>query len=197
MLLNNTRLTNMPVLSLHLGGRVGSLKQAVIDPATLRIVAYEIISPSLQTETFLLTTDIRELGNLGAIIDTADEFVSDGDVIKLDEVRALHFSLIGISVRTEDGRRLGKVEGYVVDTSRFEIQQLSVKQGILKGLTDTDLLIHRSQIIEINDTTIIVKSTAQKVAQPATESVRGNFVNPFRASSPQSPQVESSSATSL
>ncbi len=195
MLLNNTRLTNMPVLSLHLGGRVGTLKQAIIDPATLRIVAYEIITPSLQAQTFLLTPDIRELGNLGAIIDTTDEFVSDGDVIKLDEIRALNFSLIGISVRTEDGRKLGKVEGYIVDTSRFEIQQISVKQGILKGLTDTGLLIHRSQIIEINDTAIIVKSAAQKVAQPTTESVRGNFVNPFKAS-PQSPQVESSSATS-
>lgn len=196
MLIAHTRLTNTPVMSLHLGGRVATLAGPVIDPKNLRILAYELQTPATSNKkTYLMTPDIRELGSLGVIIDDTDDFVHYGDVIKLDELITLNFPLMGMLVRDEDGKRLGRVAGYTIETVRFEIQQLTVKSKGLRRLTDTGLLIHRSQIVEINDSAIIVKSTKQKLIQPTEATVRGNFVNPFRTPA-QSPQVESSSATS-
>lgn len=195
MLISDSRLSNSPVMSLHAGGRIGSLKKPIINPANLRIIAYEIAAQQGKDATYLLTSDIREYGSLGAIIDMADDFISPGDVIKLDELIALNFTLIGMAVHNEDGKKLGKVSGYTVETVHFDIQQLQVKGGILQSLRDTTgLIIHRSQIIEINNTAIIVKSTKEKSAEPVSTVTRGAFINPFRPAHP--PQPESSSVTS-
>ena len=199
MLINHTRLTNTPVLSLHLGGRVAVATTPILNPANLRIVAFTLNTPTTngsRQELFLLANDIREYGPLGFIVDSTDDFVQKGDVIRLDEIIALNFDLLKLTVYEEGGRKLGKVHGYVVDASTFEVQQISVKQGLIKSIAETGgLLIHRSQIIEINDTSIIVKSTKQPLAQPTTEQTRGAFVNPFRAAN-QSPQPDSASRTS-
>jgi hypothetical protein len=40
------------------------------------------------------------------------------------------------------------VDDYTLDTSDFVIQQLNVKRGLFKSITDTGLLIDRSQIVE-------------------------------------------------
>lgn len=194
MLINGLRLLNAPIMSIHVGGKVAITKKAIINPSTLRIAAYEITTQNNTPQQFLLTADIREFSNLGIIINNADEFVASGDIIKLDALLELRFSLLGMSVREEDGRKLGKVSSYTVDTEGFEIQQLGVERGIFKSLTDTGLLIHRSQIVEISDSFIIVKTTKKKIAQPIAEQDRGVFTNPFRT--PQVPQPDSSSTTS-
>ena len=198
MLINDTRLTNLSVLSLHIGGKIGVAKRPIINPSNLHIVAYEVFTPNDPSiSKYLLVSDIREFGSLGLIIDAGDELVLAGDVIRLDELLAVNFQLIGITVRDEDGKKLGKVSGYTLDTLQYSIQQLTVRQGLLKGISDTaGLLVHRSQIVEVNNTTIIVKSTKQQNALPDMEATRAAFVNPFRSAG-QSPQVDNSSLTSL
>ncbi len=195
MLINGSRFANTAVLSLHLGAKVGSIGRPVINPANLRIFAYELSIPSTREDTFLLTSDIREIGSLGVIIDTADELVSRGDVIKLDEMLDIGFPLIGLKVRDTDGNKIGKVDDYTLDVSIFEIQQLSVNPGLIKSLAETSRLINRSQIVDINDKFITVKSAKAEVAAPVLEQSRTAFVNPFRQPA-QSPQVDSTSTTS-
>ena len=75
--------------------------------------------------------------------------------------------------------KIGKVNGYTLDTNGFVIQQISVKRPLFKSLNDTELLIHRTQITEINNDAIIVHSEA-KIPEPIIDSVRTAYVNPFR-----------------
>jgi hypothetical protein len=88
----------------------------------------------------------------------------------------------------EHKHKLGKVDDYSLETGSFVIQQLNVRRGLLKSFSDTGLLIHRSQIIEINDNTVIVKATSRKSPEPVMEATRGEFVNPFKtpAAEPES-----------
>jgi uncharacterized protein YrrD len=181
MLLLGSRLNETPVMSLQTGGRLGATTRPIIDPATLYIYAYEVSGPLLtQQPSFLRTADIREFGRLGMIIDSNDEIVGLGEVLKIDELYKLGFPLIGMQVSDEHSRKLGKVTDYTVDTSTFTVQQLSVGKSFFRGLNDTGSLIHRSQIVEINDKAIIVKSGAKRVVEPVMEALRGEFVNPFR-----------------
>ncbi|MBC7565285.1 PRC-barrel domain-containing protein, partial [Candidatus Saccharibacteria bacterium] len=128
---------------------------------------------------------------VGMIIDSSDELLALDDVIKIKELHELGFTLVGMNVIDEHKRKLGKVDNYTVETNSFVIEQLNVKHGIFRGITDTGLLIHRSQITEINDNAIIVKSTAKKISvAPVMESVRNEYVNPFRRPSPQPEQAD-------
>jgi uncharacterized protein YrrD len=186
MLLAGSRLMNAPVMSLQTGSELGRLTGPVISPDTLAILAYEVEGPLLDKSPSLLRiADVREFSDIGIIVDSSDEFVSPEDIIKLGDVYKLHFSPIDMKVVDEKHRKLGRVDGYTIETTGFVIQQLSVKRPFFKSLNDTQLLIHRSQITEINDHEIIVHSEA-KVPESTATKVAGNYVNPFR----KNPQAE-------
>lgn len=191
MLILGSRLQGTAVMSLQTGTRLASVTQPIINPANLKILAYEVEGPMLaEHPSFLRIDDVREMGHLGMIIDSNDELIGLDDVITLKKIHELNFKLIGLQVVDETKHRLGKVEDFTVESDSFVIQQLHVKRGFLKGLTDTGLLVHRSQIIEINDTSVIVKTTAKKVHEPVMQSLRSDYVNPFRTQKPQLEQRE-------
>lgn len=195
MLISGERLLDAPVLGLQTGGELARTREAVIDPANLEILAYELVGPLLDTDPSLLrVADVREFSDIGLIVDSSDEFVSPGDIIKLGDVYQLHFTLVGMPVVDEKGRKLGKVNGYTVDTASFLVHQLSVKRPFLQSLNDTELLIHRTQITEINNDAIVVHSEAE-IPEPLMESVKTSYVNPFRKK--PSPEQPTSAATRL
>jgi len=195
MLILGTRLLNTPVMSLQTGGRLASTQKPVIDPSNLKIVAFEVEGQLLSERPALLRVDeIREMGRVGMIVNSNDEFIGVHDVIKIERLYELGFPLIGMVVIDDTKRRLGKVEDYTVDTDSFVIQQLTVHRGFFKGLTDTGLLISRTQIIEITDNEIVVKSPTQKSIAPVMQASRAEFVNPFRTGPrPANPETRSAS----
>jgi hypothetical protein len=167
-------------MGLQTGSQLAVTKKAVIDPSNLKIVAYEVDGPLLNVKPSLIRiADVRELSNIGMIVDSSEEFIAVDDVISIEKIYKLNFNLVGLNVVDEAKHRLGKVINYSVDTSSFVVQQLNVRRGVLKSLADPELLVHRSQIIEITDTTITVRSTAQKIENTA-KNQQLNYLNPFR-----------------
>lgn len=191
MLLLGSRLANYPVMSLQTGGEVARLVSPVIDPGTLQIEAYTVKSSLLESKTvhLLRVVDVRELSDLGMIIDSIEEIVEYGDVIKLDELYDLGFPLIGMQVRDEKRTKLGKVVDYTIEISTFTAMQLTVKRPLMHSFTDTELVIHRSQIIEINDEAIVVHSKAE-VPEHTRVSTPGSYVNPFRKGNTAAEHIE-------
>lgn len=178
MLLLNAQLENTPVMSLQSGSALGAVTLPIIDPRKLFIVAYYVTGPRIQTTSVLHTSDIRELGPLGFIVDSADSVMAlDEDLIRLQEVIKLNFTLVGKTVVDENKKRLGKVMEYTLESEGFTIQKIHVSQSMMKNLTNSNLLIHRSQIVEITDQTIVVRSTSI----PETAGL-AQVLNPFRKS---------------
>jgi uncharacterized protein YrrD len=185
MLILGLRLIGMPIMGLQTGTKLAITKSPIIDPSNLRIVAYEVDGPLLaEKPSFLRMNDVREISPVGMIIDSNDEFIGAEDVIKIKELLDIGFEIIGLTVIDESKHKLGKVNNYNIDATSFTIQQLNVKPGIIKSLGDTELLIHRSQIIEINNKSIIVKAAAKKL-EPIIEPQKLTYMNPFRSTSPQ------------
>ncbi|MFZ1258790.1 MAG: hypothetical protein WAQ25_04960 [Candidatus Saccharimonas sp.] len=180
MILLGSTLINAPVMGLNTGSELARIHQPIIDPANLCILAYELKGDLLPKSTTLLRiADVRELSDMGFIVDSSDEFIEPSDVIKLEAVYKLQFKLLGMRVTDQQRRRLGKVIDYTLETTTFSIQQLTVRRPLLKSLNDTELLIHRSQIVEINDNSIVVHSAAI-APEPELHEVPGSYINPFR-----------------
>lgn len=190
MLVLGSSLKDTAVMSLQTGTRLARVELPLIDPANLKIVAYAVDGPLLTDHpSYLATADIREIGAIGMIIDSNDELVALDDVIKFQKLHDLGFKLVGMQIIDEHKRKLGKVSDYTVDTKSFVIQQMNVSRGFLQGINDTGLLVHRSQIVEINDKAIIVKSGAKKSVEPVLEATRHEYVNPFRTPAPEAETV--------
>ena len=185
MLINASRLINYPVLSLHVGGPIAWANADIVDPEKLKIIAFKVDGPAIKNDpeagNILEASDVREFANSGMIIDSIEDFVNPGDVIKLDKVMELNFALTGLKVETKKGTKLGKIIDYIVDTETFSVIQLVVKRPAMKALIDPELIIPRNQIVEVNDYKIIVKDEEEKIRKRAEhEDFVPNFVNPFR-----------------
>lgn len=189
MILLGSTLLNAPIVGLQTSTELAHTKTAIIDPATLKIIAYTLGGPLLKTTEpqLIRLADVRELSDMGFIVDSEDEFVQPDDVIAIQKIYDLHFELMGIAVTDEKRRKLGKVTDYTLETGGFIVQQLTVKRPFLHSLNDTELIIHRSQIIEINDDAIVVHSQA-KAPEPELHEVVGSYINPFRKQPDSAPE---------
>ncbi len=182
MLLLSSKITALPVMSLQTGAKIAQITHTVIDPATLDIVAYRIEDKKLDSDNWLLlASDIREVSDIGLIIDSVDELVKEEDMIKLKDTLALRFNLIDMNVIDDKKTKLGRIYDFTVDPIQFRIHQLYVKRPLIKSLQTSDLIINRTQIVEVNNKNIVVNSASlDDKVQPSV--VTNSFVNPFRKS---------------
>ncbi|MDB5183611.1 MAG: hypothetical protein JWO07_292 [Candidatus Saccharibacteria bacterium] len=190
MLLTGSQLIDMPIMGLQTGKELARTRVAVVNPHNLSIIGYRVSGQHLDYDpSFLRTADIREMGSLGMIVDSSDEFVEPDDIITQKDIYELAYEIEGKQVIDDHKKKIGKVMDYVIDIDSFVIQQLVVKRPLLKSFNDDELLVHRGQIVEVNDDAIIIKSGAVKEKVEVTSSQR--YVNPFRQSSPQTESAHS------
>ena len=181
MLIEGSKLLKYPILSLHTASRIAEVKDLVIDPNFLKVVAFEISAVSSNQRLFLEASSVREFSKMGMIVDSDEEFVEKDDVIKLKETIDLGFSLDNMKVVSKKKAMLGRIEDFIINTEDFQIMQLIVKRPIYKALIDPELVIGRSDIHEINDSEIIVKSEEGTIMKKSgTLDFVPNFVNPFK-----------------
>jgi uncharacterized protein YrrD len=184
MLVSGSQIINTPVMGLQTGKELAKTGIAIINPHNLSIIAYRITGPHLDHDpSYLRTADIREMGSLGMIIDSSDEFVEPEDIITDKKIYDIEFHLDGKHVVDDHKKKVGKVADYIVDIDSFIIQQLVVKRPLLKSFTDDELIVHRGQIVEVTDDLIVIKSG--KVKEKAEAKPSRHYVNPFRQASPQ------------
>lgn len=195
MLVLGSRLVGAAVMSVHVGGEVARTKAAIVDPSGLKVIGYDLTGSLMRgvKEDIMRTEDVREYGRLGFIVDSRDEFVARGDVVRIDEVLGLNFDLVGLKVVTKKGKKLGKVSDYLVDTGDFLVAKIIVQRPLAKSLLDPELTIDRAEIVEVDDYRIVVKDEEAKLkAKEAKAVFIPNFVNPFRE-----PALETSRSQNL
>lgn len=185
MILDASKLIGFRILSLRSGGVISTIESIIVDPNDLKILGFFLNknTVSFDSGAILDVRSVREFSHLGMIIDSDEELLNVGDVVKIDEMVKLNFQPIHFKVKTQNKTNVGTVIDYTIDVNDFYIQQLTVKRPILKSFIDPELIINRSEILEINDEAIIVKDELAK--QKGREKLEQeefvpNFVNPFR-----------------
>ncbi|MDO4219621.1 MAG: hypothetical protein Q4D22_00065 [Candidatus Saccharibacteria bacterium] len=211
MLVIGSKMIGCPVMSLHIGGQVAYVVDAVIDPEDLRVIAYILDGPAIQNDPdvgfILVADDIRELNADSIIIDSTDILVNPEDVIRVSKILELNFSLIGLKVVTpKSKKKIGKVVDYTLDSQSMMIYQLIVQRPVgIMAINDPQLTINRSQIVEIDDYTVTIKHDKEQIKVPEKkekvkieelEEQKREFVNPFRKPS-YAPEENSESASSI
>ena len=182
MLIYASKLIGAKVLSVQAGGQIAAISQPIVDPDTLKIIAFKLSGPLVAAGTNILdVSSIREYSSYGIVIDDIEELVAPDDVVKIADVLKLNFDLVGLKVETKKGSKLGKLQDYTVTSEDFVVQQIIVKRPAIKSFVDPELTIHRKEITEVNDYKIIVKDEEKTIkAKSAKEDFVPNFVNPFR-----------------
>lgn len=148
------------ILSLRIGGRIGTAHTPIINPNNLKIVGW-YASASDGSEVILPVIEIRDFIIKGLVVNDYTALTHPEDLVRLKQIIDLQFELIGKQVITEHKRKLGKVSDFAVD-DQFVIQKIYVNPTLFKSLTSDQLIIGRSSIIEITDKHIIVSDGLEK-----------------------------------
>jgi uncharacterized protein YrrD len=190
MLLSSHHFHNAPLMSLQTGTQLASVDEAIIDPRSLKVVAYYVDGQLLDEHPSIIRIDdIREIGEVGFIIDSSDEISTPADIVRLQAIIDLGFVLPGLKVIDEHKRVLGRVLDYNMDSISFDIEQLRVRPPIIRMIGISELLIHRDQIVKITNDRVIVKSATTKPKQAIRSTPQRAYTNPFRPGVPQPEQT--------
>lgn len=162
---------NRPILSLRSSGPVAVATRPVINPNNLKIEGFYCNAAGENGQLVLLCQDIRETLPDGFVIDDFERLAEPEDLVRLKDILALDFDVLGKQVVTVDKHKIGKVSDYAVDMSSMYIQKIYSSQSILKSLTGGSLSIDRSQVHEITPKKIIITELNPKSPLPATAPV--------------------------
>ena len=151
---------NRPIMSLRIGSQVATAQRPIINPDNLKIEGF--YATDGKQSLILVSQDVRDIVPQGIVIDDFDVLVEPDELVRLQDVIRLHFELAGKPVLTTQKHRLGKVNDFAADPVSMYIQKIYVAQSIFKSFSGGNLGIDRSQIVEINDNSIIVQDLAEK-----------------------------------
>jgi len=158
MLRLSNNYTNRSILSLRTGGVIGVATTPIMNPNNLKIEGWYAQNRLEKGDFILPILEIRDFIIKGLVVNDHDALTHPDDMIRLKEILELRFELIGKLVVTENKKRLGKVVDYAVDEQSNFVQKIYVTPPLLKGLTNDQILIDRSQIVEITDKKIIISN---------------------------------------
>lgn len=187
MLIAIDNLLGVPVMSLQTGMQLAETTAAIVDPRQLSIVAFYVDGPGLEESPSILhPADIRELSDIGMIVDSTEKLMSLDGLVRLQEIIEFEFELIGLKVIDEHKRKLGKVASYSVETTGYSIMQIYTEQSLIRSLSTMGNTIHREQIISVNNDVMVVQSpTVREEVANAAQQAKNAFVNPFRSGGAQ------------
>ena len=191
MLLNASRLLKYPVLSLHIGGRIAEITELVVDPNNLEIIACRVDGALVGQEfgDILPVNSIREFSQLGIIIDSADDLVESGEILRIKKILDLNFSLLGLKIVTRSNTKVGKVVDFTLDSDDWTVRQVVAERPFLKSFFDPELIISHEHIVEVDDFRIVIDDDKDQKPQPEPVSKpTTNFVNPFRQQNAPAPE---------
>lgn len=171
MLRLSKHIQNLPVMSLRTGGQVGTALEPIINPNDLKIEGWYCKDHFSNKTLILLAGDVRDFVPQGIAVDDHDALTEPDDLIRLKKVLDLEFELRGKQVVTNHKRKLGKVDDYALDPLTMKIQKIYVARPVYKSLTEGQLSIDRTQIIEITPKKIIVRDADVRVESPVPATV--------------------------
>lgn len=158
--LSNT-FANKNVMSLRTGTPVAQITRPIINPNNLKIEGFFCQDIYDKRELVLLYQDIRELLPQGFVIDDHDVLALPNELVRLEKLIKLNFQMIGMQVVTNSKEKIGKVSDYATEIETMYIQKIYVSQSVFKSLTGGQLSVDRNQIIEINNSRILINDPLQ------------------------------------
>jgi sporulation protein YlmC with PRC-barrel domain len=155
---------NVPLMGVQTGRRLAVVGDPIIDPTNLQIVAWYATGNAIGFHpAVVFSEDIHELGHLGAIVDSADDILPLDDLVRLQEILDYGFALYNLPVYDITKKKLGNVESFNFDSDDFLIKQIIVKPSLGVRFTSPQLIITRSQIVELNNEKLVVDSAIRVV----------------------------------
>ena len=159
-------------MSLRTGGQVATVTAAIINPNNLKVEGFYCEDKfEKKQQVVLLYQDIRDIVPQGVVVNDHDVLTPPHELIRLKDIMALGFELIGKPVVSDSKKRIGKVNDYAIETETMFIQKLYVSQSLVKSFSGGSLSVDRGQIVEITSRKIVIQDPQKPVVETEAQPV--------------------------
>ncbi|MBL4694004.1 PRC-barrel domain-containing protein [Candidatus Gracilibacteria bacterium] len=146
-----SKIIGTPILAEEGFRPIASVKDVVMDPERGKVIAFVVDKGKV-----IVPFDVLSWGDAIRVHDH-DAIVESEDVLRVKEVQDSGVKISGNKVETEEGKVLGKVLDFSVNSKTMEIKKLYVGRTILGLIKFETRLIPAKNIIEVLEDKIIVK----------------------------------------
>jgi uncharacterized protein YrrD len=160
MLILATDLLRLPVASADTNSRVGTVNTLLIDTDKSLVIGFLISIGFLSQPKYLAIEDIRSIDHEAMVIQSLQKLIEPKEVIRARKVLDEGIKLVGQVVKTESGKRLGKVSDLLINTETGEITKYYVGGWL------ADRIVPAEKIVKITKQAVIVEDEGPVKAEP-------------------------------
>lgn len=153
MLLLASNVIGMPISSIRLSGKIGEITGLLLNPDTLKIVAFWVRIGANKDNDLLLLEETREFNIRGVIVDDIHNVASPDELTRLKEVLDINYEIPGKKVIGARGK-LGTATDFSFDPESAEVMTIIGKPSLTKRFGQNEFTVHRRQIEEVTDSHI-------------------------------------------
>lgn len=146
---------------------IASVQDIVMDPERGTVIAFVV---DINKGKVIVPFDVLSWGDAIRVNDHAS-VVDSEDVLRVEEVQHSGVKVSGNKVETEEGKALGKVLDFSVNSKTMDIKKLYVGRTILGLVKFETRLIPAKNIVEILEDKIVVKDDEAVVKDEAEVAV--------------------------
>jgi uncharacterized protein YrrD len=167
-----TQIKGLPVISLQTGQPIAVIAKPLVNQTNMEIVALECsIGRFQKNHGVVLMRDIRQFARDCVVIDSFEEIEDAGEIVRLRDVVEQNFDPINKTVVNESGDKLGRVDDYTINLKTYMLQKLYVHQSLMKSIIFNNLVIDRTQIIEVTPKQFTVRDATIPKASLASQPI--------------------------
>lgn len=144
---------------------ITTVKDVVIDPDSGKLLALIV---DVGKNLIISPVDIFSWQD-AIFVHHGDIFVEGGEVLRVKKAQETGIKIFNNKVETQDGKYLGKVVDFSLDSMSFGIKKLYVAKGFLGLVRYDSRLITAKNIIEILPNKIVVKNDQAHVKEKRRE----------------------------
>lgn len=155
-----SQLIGLPFYLLDEEQKGGIITQLILDPERGNLVALITVGGQ-----WIAALDVAPFNGEYWEISSGDALLEEGELVRVMEISEKKRWLIHKPVVTKDGEYLGRIDDFVMEMETLTLAQLYVTKKFL-FLTSEKRIIHRSEILEITEKSVVVKN--DRIEAPET-----------------------------
>jgi len=152
MLIDLSKLNNLPVGSFEAEEKVGKVLRPLLNPDEGRVIGFAVLTRELLPKLKVLSIqDVVDIDRNGLVIRSADSLVDSKEIVRIAEILKKKFDLIGLKTYFKSGEKLGKVSDAVIESQTGDVTRIYV------GSLFKSFAFEKSKIFEITWTKVLIK----------------------------------------
>ena len=158
-----TTIINKTVVVYREARIAGVITNYIVSKDNLAVEIFEVKVMDDNKIYLLLSKDIHSVTSRGPVVmNYESDLCLAEDLVRQKDIIKSKFRLLGATVITKDGKKLGRVKNFTLDYESFKVSKLHINPRIIKRIINESLIIDRRQILEVRNDKIIIKSTSIK-----------------------------------